>query len=256
VALISKARREFLANGLTGAFTLVFLTFIAGLALAAPAKADSPTSTLIVGIQAGRYFVYPFGTYKMPLKGTLKNGWIAQFGSNNLFYKFQLSSNKTISAWAPSAEALGGYAVSGGAGNVSLVFGPQWRDTVFSDNFTSSLTAKFGVKGELSGTGNFGDTVHLSETLSYATVNQFYRVQNRLLFGQSGGIQFGPEATFLGNPQFIRQQYGVAVTSIPLSSRVTMTVNGGYQHHQSVASGLVEEGSYFGALGAFTLGGN
>jgi hypothetical protein len=234
---------------------IILLTSLIGLASGAPAQADSQATTLVVGIQVGRYFLYPFATYKIPLSGTLKNGWIAQFGSNNLFYKFQISPTTTITAWAPSAEALAGYAVSGTAGNVSLVFGPQWRPTVYSNNFTSSLTAVFGVKGELSGTANFGNPAHLSETASYATVNKFYRWQNRLLFGNSGKVQVGPEAIFLGNPQFIRQQYGVAVTSIPLSRSATMSLDGGYQHHISVASGLVENGSYIGVLGAITFGG-
>jgi hypothetical protein len=51
--------------------------------------------------------------------------------------------------------------------------------------------------------------------------------------------QAGPEAAYLGNPDFRRQQYGLVVTNIPLIYNSTMTVQEGYQRHLSGACGDV-----------------
>jgi hypothetical protein len=81
-----------------------------------------------------------------------------------------------------------------------------------------------------------GDIVHLAVTGSYITVNRFYRLQGVLCFlGHEQVSSWGLRQTLLGNPDFRRQQHGLAVTSIPLVYNMTLTAHGGYQQHKSLA---------------------
>src|SRR5262249_32020025 len=100
------------------------------------------------------------------------------------------------------------------------------------------------------------DWVHMNVSAFYTTTNQLTRVQGRpLLVGARNGIQVGPEAIYLENPDFKRQCYGLAVTSVPLIQRITLTAHAGYMHHVSTASGALTEGAYFGVSFISPLGG-
>jgi hypothetical protein len=212
------------------------------------------TWRLLLGYEGGNYFIYPYGILKVPLVGNLDNGWLLKVGADGLMYEFNAGKAGKIQASAPAVETLLGYSLARELGSVSVLMGPQYRHTSYSNNFTSSNHYDdFGFKSEVSASGHWGgllrtaDMIHSSLTGSYTTVNEFYRVQGRpLLYGSRTGIQFGPEGTLLGNPDFRRQQYGVVVTGVSLSHNITLTAHGGYQLHESLASGDIIHGVYYG----------
>src|SRR6266705_6181923 len=98
--------------------------------------------------------------------------------------------------------------------------------------------------------------IHMSMSAFYATVNQMFRVQIRpVLIGHTKGIQIGPEAIFLGNPDINRYYGGLALTGLSPTRWLSLTVHAGYMNSESVKSGTITEGVYAGASGTVTFGG-
>jgi len=217
--------------------------------------ATAPWRTLL-GWEGGNYFSYPYAILKVPLRASLDNGLGLKLGGDGLQYQFNARGSR-ISATAPGAEALVGYTVSGDIGTFGLSLRPQYRHTDYDHGFVSSHHYEdVGFKTEFSGTGHISPMMHMSVSASYTTVNEMYRLQLRpLLYGAINRIQVGPEAIFLGNPDFSRKQYGLALTGIPLTHGISLTAHAGYMHHLSLASGAVTEGAYFGVSLLIPIGG-
>jgi cellulose biosynthesis protein BcsS len=218
---------------------------------------------LLMGYEGGNYFIYPYGILKIPLWGNLDNGWTLKVSADGLVYEFEAGQLGKIHATAPAAEMLVGYSFTREFGGVSALIGPQYRHTSYNKGFQSSNHYDdWGFKGEATLNAHWGtllhigDIVHSSVSGSYATENEFYRVQGRpLLLGKLAGIQAGPEATLLGNPDFQRQQYGVVVTNLSLGWNITVTAHGGYQRHEALSSGDVIHGVYYGVSMMIPFGG-
>ncbi len=214
-------------------------------------QAGAPWKTLI-GWEGGKYFSFPYAIVKVPLWGNLDNGLGLKVAGDGLQYKFG-SAVGTVHATAPSAETLLGYAVTSDKSSFSLYLGPQYRHTEYDQGFKSRFP-DFGFKTDFSAAANPSDKVHMSFSAFYTTVNKMYRVQARpLMYGNRTGIQVGPEIIYLGNPDFNRDEYGLAAT-VPLSRAVSMSIHAGYMHHEAVRSGTEVEGAYYGISFTFTLG--
>lgn len=236
----------------------MFLLALALLLLGSGQAGAQGDSLVLTGAESGAGSQYAFVGALVPLSKNLGQGWVAKFWVDHVSYRFN-SGGQTITGTSPGAEALAGYVMSGDWGSVGVFTGPRYRNTTFDKGFQPGRNVagpRLGFKGELNVNGNLGDSVRLGAISSYTSTDNYYWTRGRLTVRAVGDVEVGPEVVFQGNPEFTGQQFGLAVSNIPLGSSVALDLHGGYQRSQGTSrpSPLIQ-GGYFGAALIFRVGG-
>ncbi len=185
----------------------------------------------ITGIEGGAGDSENYYTYAgliAPLFGEhLGNGLVQRYWID--FFGYSYDTNRTIDAQAIGLEGALGYQTSGPAGWAGAYLGLRFNNTSLSPDDPGNRNDGGHVwpKGQLEGQWNFADTWTLGGIASYTFTADGYWMRARLLHQLKQGLSTGPEAVFMGDPNYRAWQFGWVVTGFKPAPKVEIGVKVG-----------------------------
>lgn len=183
---------------------------------AAPSGALAGEKLFLAGAEGGAGDTENYYTYVglvAPLFGEhLGNGLVQRYWIDFLGYSYE--TFQEIDAQAVGLEGALGYQTSGQAGWAAVYAGLRYNNTSLSpdDPGNRNRGEHVWVKSQLEGELNLAETWKLGGIASYTFSAESYWLRARLLHRLDQSLSTGPEAVFMGDPNYRAWQFGWVVT--------------------------------------------
>ena len=157
----------------------------------------------------------------------LGNGLVQRYWID--FFGYSYDTNQTIDAQAFGLEGALGYQTSGSAGWAGAYAGLRYNNTSLSPDDPGNRNdgQKVWVKSQLEGQLNLADTWTLGGIASYTFGADAYWMRTRLLYQLKQGLSTGPEAVYMGDPNYRAWQFSWVVTGFKPAPKVEIGIKAG-----------------------------
>jgi hypothetical protein len=160
----------------------------------------------------------------------LGQGWVQRYWLDTFTYSYEAGTQQIDSSvWG--AEAMLGYQASRPGLSGALYLGVRYSDAHLSpDDPGSALRGQqWFPKAQVEGEAMLSQTWRANAIAAYTLILDGYWTRFRLLRGLTGTKFLGPELVVQGDPNYSALKLGAVFGGIPLSSRVSLNVKGGYR---------------------------
>ncbi len=203
---------------------------VAGL-LAAALAAQADDRLWILTGEAYKDNYYLGGGLLIPFpRSHLGQGWVQRYWLDTFTYTYEAGPQQIDSSvWG--AEAMLGYQASRPGLSGAVYLGVRYSDAHLSpDDPGSALRGQqWFPKAQVEGDAMLSQNWRASAIVAYTFILDGYWTRLRVVHGLTGSKFLGPEVVAQGDPNYSALKLGAVFGGIPLSSRVSLNVKGGYR---------------------------